>query len=294
MCLRITGFINSPATEFSLSPRRPAKLAAIAVVSALTALWGCSASSPVNTVSNWGFQRSVEQGSTFEHLVLTRPGRGKRLHVYLEGDGRPWLSPGRIALDPTGTRLLMLELAKMDTAPVLYLGRPCYFQLQDARCSPAWWTFLRYAEPVVDSLAGVINRHAQGYDAVALFGHSGGGTLAMLLAQRLTPTAGIDVVATIAGNLDIRAWTDAHGYTPLHGSLNPAELSPLPASVRQYHLLGAEDGNVTAAMIAPLVAAQPVAELRVLPAYDHRCCWQQYWPQLLNELAATAPGAGQL
>ncbi len=256
----------------------------LALLAALVTLWSCAPASPIDSISSQGFHKSVEQGATFQHLVLSRPGRGARLHVYLEGDGRPWLSPGRIALDPTGSRLLMLELAAMDDAPVLYVGRPCYFQPPDPQCSPAWWTFLRYAEPVVESLAAVIDRHAQDYDRVALFGHSGGGTLAMLLAGRLAP-ATVDILATIAANLDTSAWTDAHGYTALYGSLNPANQPPLPAAVRQVHLLGAEDVNITQAMIAPVIAAQPEAELRLLPGYDHRCCWQQYWPGLLGELA---------
>ncbi len=299
-------------------------VAVIAIVS------GCVSHRPLDDLPLAGFTRAVEQGGAFRHLVLFRPGKGTRLHVYIEGDGRPWLSPDRVALDPSGSRLWMLELALLDPAPVLYVGRPCYFVDDDPACTPQWWTFRRYAPAVVDSLAAVIRRWSHGYDTLALFGHSGGGALVMLLAPALVPdtrgtnkvavekpafTAGesagtgvsmshgtsatprsaavVDTVVTIAGNLDTAAWTEAHAYTPLYGSLNPAEQPPLPTAVRQYHAVGDQDNNVTAAMIEPVIRAQPDAELEVVPGYDHTCCWREYWPGLLRAVDAATPPMGR-
>lgn len=233
-------------------------------------------------------QSRLEQGTDFLHRSLSRPGAGPVLHVYIEGDGRPWLGPNRIAEDPTGRRLMMLELAALDPAPILYLGRPCYFDTADAACTPEWWTFYRYGATVVQSMNAVLDRYAQAFAGVALFGHSGGGTLTMLMAARRSD---VGVLVTVGGNLDTHAWTAQHNYAPLTGSLDPARQPPLPAAIRQLHLLGEEDEVITREMIEPVVQRQPDAELRVLPDYDHRCCWEQLWPSLLRELAASPAAA---
>jgi pimeloyl-ACP methyl ester carboxylesterase len=187
----------------------------------------------------------------------------------------------------------MFELAAMDPAPVLLLGRPCYLGVTDPLCAPEWWTFFRYSETVVASMNSVLERQRQHFESLALIGYSGGGTLAMLLASRRTDVSSL---VTLAGNLDTDAWTQYHHYTRLTGSLNPALQAPLPVSVKQYHLLGERDENVTRAMIEPVITAQGGAELRVLPGYDHSCCWHELWPQFLVELAtvaATRPEVGR-
>ena len=103
----------------------------------------------------------------------------------------------------------MLELMSLDHAPSLYLGRPCYFGMaRQPPCEPQYWTTLRFSESVVASMAAALKAAVgsmveQGF---VLIGHSGGGTLAMLLAQRLDR---VQSVVTIAGNLDIEAWAAA-------------------------------------------------------------------------------------
>ena len=144
------------------------------------------------------------------------------LHVYLEGDGTPWVYRVIVTPDPTPRRPLMLGLMSLDDAPSIYVGRPCYNGTSGASgCDDTLWTSARYSATVVDSMAKAIRVIARrgGYSALRLFGHSGGGTLALLLAPRLE---GVLDVVTVAGNLDIEAWTRHHGYSPLRDSLNPA------------------------------------------------------------------------
>ena len=130
------------------------------------------------------------------------------------------------------------------------------------------------------SLAAALRRilDAGGVDRVVLFGHSGGGVLAVLLAPRIPEAAG---VITVAANLDIDGWADLHGYPRLSESLNPARQPPLPARIRQRHYAGGKDRIVPAGIVArgPIAAGT----LRVIPAYDHLCCWRELWPQLLAE-----------
>jgi predicted alpha/beta hydrolase family esterase len=230
--------------------------------------------------------RSMITGDPFRHLVY-RQGtwdKSSPVHVYLEGDGLPWVTRTRIARDPTPRTPLALHLMSRDPGPALYIGRPCYHGLAESPdCSPWLWTNGRYSEEVVKSMAAALRR-ALGPDSereVTLIGYSGGGVLAMLIAAR---TEQVAAVVTIAANLDIAAWADHHGYSRLLGSLNPATQPPLPARIRQIHLAGERDIRVPAHLSEPAVARQPNARLVVVPNFGHVCCWERAWPAILAEL----------
>jgi len=235
-----------------------------------------------------GFHRSVIDGIGFEHVVYWRAGAAgsQSLHVYLDGDGRPW-ARGQPAPDPTPRRPLVLELMALDPAPVAYLGRPCYHgQAAAIGCGPQLWTSARYSEAVVASMAAATRRLLErgGFAQVRWFGYSGGGTLAMLLGSRTPETAS---VVTVAANLDIELWARINGYARLTGSLNPADGPGLPIRVRQRHYAGADDHIVP----PRVVAAGPITAgtLVVVPGYDHRCCWTALWPEILRDLTQALP-----
>ena len=44
-----------------------------------------------------------------------------------------------------------------------------------------------------------------------------------------------------SAGIDTDAWTAHHGYTPLHGSLNPSDEPPLDETIVQWHLFGGGD-----------------------------------------------------
>ena len=232
-----------------------------------------------------GFDRLVAAGDPFRHVVFVK--RGHRpvepFRVYLEGDGTPWITPHRIAADPTPRRPLMLELMRLDPGPALYLGRPCYFG-EMTGCRPELWTGGRYSPLVVSSMVaalGSIRADLGWAGPVTLAGHSGGGVLAMLMAPRLADTA---AVVTLAANLDVGAWTRLHGYSPLSGSLDPAAAGPLPAGIRQLHLVGEKDRNVPPRITRAGLANQPGAEILSFPGYRHHCCWEEVWRSILDRL----------
>lgn len=237
------------------------------------------------------------------------PGASGRsvLHVYIEGDGAAWRrrevyeidgscakeqagSCGHwrvrheIPEDPTSRQPVMLRLIELDDAPRLYLGRPCYMGFAATPpCGPELWSFQRYSPAVVDTmtnaLRGFLAQHP--YQKIAWLGHSGGGTLAMLLARQFPETIS---VITLAGNLDVAAWSAHHNYTPLTGSMDPAREAPLASHIVQRHYLGAADKVITAQMVAAAVAAQPGAVLEILPDVDHNHGWQHHWPAILSSL----------
>lgn len=255
-------------------------------VLAATGLAGCAAPAErfTTTAGAMGLERQIVTGAAFRHVLYwkNRDAAGAVLHVYIDGDGTPDIR-GYPAADPTPRNPLMLRLLGLDPGPAVLIGRPCYYGLaEDAGCRPELWMDARYSEAIVASLAAAVNNIlAQGpYRQVAWFGHSGGGTLAMLAAARVPQTA---AVITVAANLDIDAWADWRGARHLAGSLNPARQPPLPPAVLQRHYAGGRDE-----VVPPQVTQRGLdsgATLTIVPDYDHRCCWEVFWPGMLAELA---------
>jgi pimeloyl-ACP methyl ester carboxylesterase len=223
------------------------------------------------------------RGDPFDHMVFSgapQPG-SHRLHVYLDGDGTPWLG-GHTARDPTPRKPLVLSLMAHDAVASIYLGRPCYHGLVDTPgCSTVLWTSGRYSEAAVASMAAVVRRITADaeFDEIAWFGYSGGGSLAVLLAPRFPEST---AVVTVSANLDIDAWTDAHGDLPLTSSLNPARQGPLPDRILQIHYAGGRDRVVPVDVVRKGVTG--AGRVVVMPKYDHVCCWEQEWPRILAEV----------
>jgi hypothetical protein len=235
-----------------------------------------------------GFQEDLIAGSTFRHRIYRHPSWAGDdsgvLHVYIEGDGRPFLEPTTVALDPTPHDPLMLHLMALDPASSVYLGRPCYFGLShDRGCDPSYWTLRRFSTEVVDSLAIVLSSEVarSGARVVELYGHSGGGTLAVLLAARIP---NVTRVVTIGANLDTAAWCSLHGYTPLFGSLNPAELRLHPDEVRLLHLVGSKDTNTPPELVESGASRTGAGgSVRIIQGYTHNCCWQEIWSRVVRD-----------
>ncbi len=228
--------------------------------------------------------QAVVPGGAFLHLTVFKPATsghsGDRLSVYIEGDGIPWLRPDLPSPDPTPQAPLMFEAMRRDPGAALYLGRPCHFVGTHAPpCSPAHWTHRRYAPETVDSLALALRRALSGHPfrRLVFYGHSGGGTLAALLAPRFPESDGI---VTLAANLDVAAWARSRGFSPLAGSLDPAQAAPLSPALLQWHLVGERDRVVPPTVTRAYAEAQRHARVLSYPEFDHLCCWLDLWPAL--------------
>lgn len=233
-----------------------------------------------------GFERAVVPGNRFQHVVYRNQvsARSGVLHVYLEGDGSPWIRERWISSDPGPRKPLMLQLMALDSEASVYLGRPCYHGFSEQRpCHPAMWTYGRYSMPVIDAMAQALDIivRDQGFRHCVLIGYSGGGTIAMLLAERVS---NVLAVVTIAGNLDPDEWARHHEYSPLSTSLNPTRRPPLPARIYQLHVAAGNDDTVPPEMSKAAAIHQQNAELRIIPDYDHVCCWHELWPSILTEV----------
>ena len=274
--------------SLSVLPRLLDERRALLGVGLAALLCGCAtpAQHADALAADGGLSRTVLQGTRFHHVAYVRLGGGEPLFLFIDGDGTPWTDGGRqVAEDPTPRRPLGLELAlSTHHGSVLYLGRPCYFGLAgSAECHPSDWTAGRYSREVVESLAAATNGFAlaHGFRQVIVVGHSGGGTLAVLVAPYVS---GLRAVISIAANLDVKAWTAYHGYLPLAESLDPADSPPLASDVTEIVLAGGVDTDVPPALLQTYLARHPTAQLWTFAEFDHRCCWQEEWPTLLPRL----------
>lgn len=204
------------------------------------------------------------------------------LRLYISGDGMPWRD-GQPTNNPTGSRLpLGLKLFLRDPDAHGYIGRPCY-HLNGALppgCIDALWTSHRYSEDVVAALTEQVRLLAQRYDrqAIELIGHSGGGTLALLVSSRM---AEVTRVVTVAALLDPDAWVAFHDLLPLSGSLSPMA-TPRLLHTAEVHFMGSEDDVVPPALARDYQQRYPEARLRIVEGFEHRCCWESHWPGLLE------------
>jgi pimeloyl-ACP methyl ester carboxylesterase len=259
---------------------------AISVLGVLAYLASCA--SPATRIDaraeSAGLSREVAQGTHFRHVVYTLgTATDSTWTVYVEGDGLPWVNGRTPAPDPTTRNAVALELMIGAGEPAMYVSRPCYQALADPACSWKLWTMARYAPAVIDSMASTIaaRSRAAGAGRIRLVGYSGGGSLAVLIAERLEH---VDEVITLAANLDTEAWTKHHGYLPLTDSLNPARADAPSHQWREVHLQGAKDAVVPPATTHAYFERHPNARRITVPGYDHVCCWARDWHDLNGKL----------
>lgn len=243
-----------------------------------------------NDVRAEGFDLLVYENKTVKSAYKVENQDHERvLRVYLEGDGSPWKYRVFVMADPTPRNPLMLRLISYDSNPAVYLGRPCYnSSSNDPGCDVSLWTSGRYSDTVVQSMASAIRALSNRYNATQLWlmGHSGGGTLAMLLASELPQ---VTRIVTLAANLDTDGWTSHHRYIPLYSSINPATAPRLRPAVWQWHLVGGRDTVIPVQLIKPVIMAQSSASGLEFPGFSHGCCWERIWPEVLQALALDKP-----
>ena len=258
---------------------------ALLTFSLIALLCGCSSNAQRidERARSAGMQRYEIVAQGYRPLIYTKDRvPSGRLIVFLEGDGQPWRGGVVPHTDPTTSNPLALELMTRTPRAAAYVSRPCYHALEVERCDAQMWTDARYSESVINTMAAAI-RQAQGKaqaSELVIVGHSGGGTLAVLIAERLDS---VRAVITIAANLDVRAWTAYHGYLPLTQSLNPAD-STLHHPWREIHLAGRNDPVVPLHLSTRYFERYPDAIQWILDEQSHACCWAKAWPALWERI----------
>lgn len=200
---------------------------------------------------------------------------GDILAIFIEGDGRAWATATSAAMDPTPRRAPMLELMRSTPLDAVYLGRPCYWTgTFVAPCAPKYWTSHRFSDEVVTAMTHAVRQLRGDVDRpLLLVGHSGGGTLAVLVAARLS---GEVSVVTFGAVLDHEAWTTRHRVSTLSGSLNPARLAADMGNFSELHVFASRDETVRVADNQRYLNARGGRPHTIIDG-DHLCCWAAWW-----------------
>lgn len=241
-----------------------------------------------------GFHRKSYTTSLFSIVTFQRSDRkGNVITIYIEGDGRAWINRRRVSTNPTPDNPVALKLAITDNSNnVVYLARPCQFLVlnDEDNCSPEYWTSKRASTEVVTAINAVITQLKQEYRAeqIRLVGYSGGATLAAIISASREDVLDF---RSVAGNLDIKAFTEYHGITPLHGSINPVSLGQELARVPQEHYYSSDDKVVTPALVEGYMTTLKQHDPNLtclssvrLDGISHGYGWQAYWSRLGKEV----------
>ena len=236
-----------------------------------------------------GYQKLVIDTNPFRLLSFERIRRpGANAVVYIEGDGLAFTQRNIVSLNPTPVNPVGLKLALLDdSANVIYLARPCQYipVHENPDCHFEFWTTMRYAPEVIQSMNQEIDYYKNKYNigGIRLVGYSGGGAVGATLAARRKDV--IDL-RTIAGNLDISAFTRYHKVTPLTGSLNPADYAKELSTVPQIHFTGTADDIITDSITGSYLSAikkyDPGLSCVVLQKVEgasHTRGWEGVWRQ---------------
>jgi len=246
--------------------------------------------------SGWIAQQHNGIGVPVVSLAQATFAPSHNLLVYIEGDGNAWTSRSVPSANPTPRDPVGLKLAVRSSPATnsLYLARPCQYVHQPlpATCTVELWTKARYGERTLRALNDALDDRLTALSwtpeksRIYLIGYSGGATMALLMAAGRTDVAG---VITVAGNLDIDAWTSHHKVSPLDASFNPASLVDALADIPQVHWRGELDRVVPLETQAGYLKRLPsTAQVKVysLVGYDHTCCWLETWRESLGQSLA--------
>jgi hypothetical protein len=249
-------------------------------------LWRGRSSIADDMANQAGFTKEYIKAGRFTLMTYQRlNNRSDTVSIYIEGDGRAWESKHRLSDDPTPSNPVALRLAVQDPADnIVYMARPGQYSPSGlVDCDSRYWSALRFAPEVVESMDGAIDRlkEKSGAKYVELVGYSGGGAIAVLVAARRH-----DVIAlrTVAGNLNTRAFCDYHHVSQMDGSVNPIDVAPQVVHVPQRHFIGSKD------KIVPFVIAETFVKMEgdknneritVVDDVSHNDGWPKRWRELL-------------
>jgi hypothetical protein len=217
----------------------------------------------------------------------------KVLNVYIEGDGLAWRSRYRLSHNPTPTNPISLKMALKDNASnILYLARPCQyidFDISKKCTNQEYWSKARISKEVILSMSEAINKLKEEYgcEKINLFGFSGGGAIAVLIASVRKDVLSIK---TVAANLDHESLSKAHKTTPLNQSLNPIDFAKDVSQIDQLHLAGVQDRTVLYQVIESFVLKVNKysnigarACLKIIKEADHEYNkWPEIWSKIVN------------
>lgn len=241
--------------------------------------------------------RAIPTHPTLKAYLRVRPSQegaplASTMTIYIEGDGASWLLKTIPPRNPTPSQSLVAAMAAEDQNQlVMYLARPCQFiDVQTIKeCDESMWTDGRFSTQVIQLSNQAIDRALRNLPTVRLnlVGHSGGGTLATLIAAQRSD---VNCLVTLASPLDITAWARALSIAPLTRSQNPAKPNTNLQQIRQTHFLGENDRIVTKESIGEYRNFPRDAQWMTISGFDHQRYWADQWPLLQTKSCLHQPG----
>ncbi len=202
------------------------------------------------------------------------------IRVYLEGDGKAYITEYQPAQDPTPTSYFFAKLVAQDNFPnIIYIARPCQYVASE-KCEEKYWTDARFSAEIIDAIDEVLQEFSG--KKLQLIGYSGGGAIANYLATR---HENIVSIRTIAGNLDHEKFCEIHAVPYLERSLKPNQSLDRLEKIPQIHFAGSKD------KIVPPIIAQEYLQKLVhknctqvveVKGVTHFSGWQERWAELLE------------
>jgi len=226
------------------------------------------------------------------HAAYHFPEPDGLLTVYIEGDGRSWVSRFQLSSNPTPINPVALNLAVIHTEKypntnTAWLARPCQYQpvRGDVNCEPKYWSSHRFSEQVIGSTNIAIDQLMQNSSAkkVRLIGFSGGAAVAILAAARRDD---VDSIVSVAGNLNHEEVNLYHKVNLLRGSLNSIDVVDKIKHIPQMHFIGSDDEVIPTKISTDFIRAQKVtcAKQVIVPGVGHIDGWITHWPILSSSL----------
>ena len=211
-------------------------------ISLLFVLFLLNACATQNPLVDFRFQTQVAPPyilASWYHISKT----GEPIRIYIEGDGNSFNAMGQPTNNPTPQSTFLRDIAANDkNYNVAYLARPCQY-MQAGACSVTDWTNGRFSSQIIKSMNNAVlslMKKAQTDEAI-LIGYSGGAQVAGLISVQ---NKYVKKVITIAGVLDVDAWTDFHGDDKLDKSLNLKNYKAVFVKIPQIHYVGEKDNVV--------------------------------------------------
>lgn len=282
----------------------------------LSTIYGCKSteknaflpsplSSEITLAQHHGFGLAYIQTDKFELTSLTNnklhteaSDKAKKLVIYIEGDGRSWINKYTLSKNPTPPYALGLRLAIQDprnntpNTVVAYLARPCQFTKLPPTpntCDAKYWSSHRFSPEVIDNMNQAVDliktNTNSNIQKIELIGYSGGAAIALLLAAHRED---IEMIRTVAGDVNHDMMSAYHHTTPLADSLNPIDFIDKLKLIKQIYYMGKQDKIVPNFITESFVQAYDGAENKnsrpkiIVCNATHQKGWEGKWAELLR------------
>ena len=199
--------------------------------------------------------------------------------IYIEGDGYSFRGDGSVSSNPTPRSTMLRELAFGDYHDnVIYLARPCQYT-KDKLCTPNFWSDDRFSPTVIQAEYEAIKKIA-GQHSLTLVGFSGGAQIAGLIAVKYNDL-NVRQLVTIAGNLDVNAWTDYHNLPSLNLPLNLVDYREQYLNFNQIHYVGTKDDNIAAEITENFLGDK--TKIKYIKNATHNKGWQNVYNEIQKQ-----------